>query len=169
MRGENEAMVLQPENAVILDVRKSSNDWCVFEYWATLKEGEPPQCIMCGAERLIDVYKLRTGKSNTEFARIFANGGTIMVRIIAIGGSRRELIQAAVMQTRKYTPAPVCNTKGYTAGGIIRRISCSDGRIFDSQQHCAVELGVSQSAISRHLRGEGNHVKGYLLTYAGIE
>ena len=159
----------QPENSIVLDVQTVVSDWCVYEHWAVIKEGEPPSCIMVGASKLSEVLKLTNARCNSEWAKMFQAGGTIMLRIIALGDDRREIFNEAIRQTRKYDPVPHCNLRGFSLAGAVKRIMCSDGRVFATQEEAAAGLGASQSMVSRHLRGEINNVKGFLLTYQGAD
>lgn len=163
------AITIQPENSVIIDVKRALVDWCAFEHIATLKAGEPPQTIFVGACRAVDVYKLQEGKSNSQWAKIYAQGGNVLLRILATGPDRSEIINYAVKVARGYNPPPVCNLHGYTMAGALRRIACSNGEVYDSQAHAAAALGTHQSAVSRHLQGHSAHVKGHTLTYVGAE
>lgn len=163
------AITVQPENNVIVDVKRALVDWCAYEHWATLQPGQPPQCIFVGATRLVDVYKLNDGRNNSQWAKIFANGGSVLIKIIATGADRSEIINAAVRASRSHEPAPICNIQGFNMAGSLRRIACSNGEIYDNQAHAAMALGTHQSAISRHLGGHSAHVKGHTLTYVGAE
>lgn len=159
----------QPENNIIVDVKRSLVDWCAFEHIATLKADEPPQTIFVGACKLVDVFKLQDGKSNSQWAKIYAQGGNVLLRILATGPDRSEIINYAVKVARAYNPQPLCNLHGYTMAGSLRRIACSNGETYDNQAHAATALGTHQSAISRHLQGHSAHVKGHVLTYVGAE
>lgn len=162
-------IVMQPENQVIVDVRGALTDWCAFEHWATLAEGKPPECILVGACRLVDLFKMNDGRNNSEWTRIFANGGSVMIRVIATSPDRSAIMNAAIRASKQYDPIPRCNLVGYVLQGALRRIHCSNGEIYDNQQHAARALGATQSAISRHLNGHLAHVKGHRLHYAGLD
>lgn len=162
-------ILVQPENNVIVDVKRAVTDWCAFEHWATLKPGEPPQCILVGACKLVDIFKLSDGRNNSQWVKIFANGGSVMIRILATGNQRSEIINHAIRASRSHNPAPLCNIQGYNMTGALRRIVCSNGEVYDNQAHAAQALGTHQSAISRHLLGHSSHVKGHTLTYMGTE
>lgn len=162
-------LTIQPENSFIMDVKGSLTHWCAFEHWATLKAGEPPQCIFVGACRLIDVMRLTEARNNSQWSKIFANGGSIMLRILATGAKRADVINYAVKAARSHDPQPICNTHGYTLFGALRRVACSNGETYENQAHAARALGTHQSSISRHLQGHSAHVKGHVLTYVGAE
>lgn len=163
------AIVMQPENSLIVDVRTSLTDWCAFEHWATLQADRPPQCILVGACRLVDLYKMNDGRNNSQWSKIFANGGSVMIRVLAVGKDRSEILNLAVRTSRAHDPQPVCNFHGFNMIGALRRISCSNGDFYDNQEHAARALGASQSAVSRHLAGHSRHVKGHMLTYVGAD
>lgn len=159
----------QPDNNLIVDVRRALVDWCAFEHWATLQPGQPPECILVGACRLVDLFKMNDGRNNSQWAKIFANGGSVMIRVLATGADRSEIINHAVRASRSHDPQPVCNIHGYNMQGALRRIACSNGDTYDNQEHAARALGAHQSAVSRHLAGHLAHVKGHTLTYIGAE
>ena len=124
----------------------------------------PPAVILVGACRLRDVYKLADGKMNTEWTRIFEHGGSLMVRIVGIGDDKNECVREAAMLMREHQP--VCNLRGYTLRNVRRSIIClTNGRVYEGQQEAARDLGISQSAISRHLKGEQQHVAGFVFDY----
>ncbi len=166
---EEKTITVQPENNLIIEVNRTLKDWCAYEHWATLTPGEPPQCIMVGVCRLVDVYKLADGRNNSQWSKIFANGGSLMIRILATGDNRPMILNHAVRASRLHNPPPLCNTQGYNMAGAMRRIACSNGEVYDNQAHAASSLGTYQSAISRHLLGHSSHVKGHTLSYIGAE
>jgi len=155
--------------SIIVNTQTVLSQWCVYEHWATLKADEPPVCIMVGSSKLVDVYKLLEGRINSEWTRIFASGGHVMVRIVATADDRKKALQLAVAQSRKYDPLPVCNRNGFALYGGLRRIVSSTGEVFANQREAANALGVSSPTISRHLSGELQHVRGVVLHYAAPE
>lgn len=159
----------QDNCSIIVNVKNVLSQWCVYEHWATLRAGDPPTCVMVGTSKLIDVYKLLEGRVNSEWARIFAGGGHVMVRIVKTAENRREAMALAVAQSRKYDPLPLCNRNGFALYGGMRRIVSSTGEVFATQREAANALGVSGPTISRHLSGELNHVRGVVLNYAAPE
>lgn len=153
--------------ALIVDVHRSANTYCVFEHHLQIAPGQPPEIILVGMSRLTDIYKLIDGKTNSDWAAIFANGGSVMVRIVATSTDKSEARRAAAVHARSLNPAPRCNIHGFNVRGISRKIMCNNGVEYDSQLAAAEELNLSQSAISRHLRGELAHVGGFRFYYRG--
>lgn len=157
-------MIKQDSN-VIIDTAIGVDHWAAFEVHATLTEGAPPEIIYVNACKLHDVYKLTQARINSEFARMFANGGMVMVHIIATGNDRREIIEYALRHQKSLPLPPRCNVVGHLMTQAHRIIICSNGKEYKSQTDAALALGVAQSAISRHLRGDLATVKGYTLSY----
>lgn len=156
--------IIKTDTSIVLDTKTAYEQWCVYEHHAVLKEGDPPAVILVGACRLRDVYKLVDGKMNTEWTRIFEHGGSLMVRIVGIGDDKNECVREAAMLMREHQP--VCNLRGYTLRNVRRSIIClTNGRVYEGQQEAARDLGISQSAISRHLKGEQQHVAGFVFDY----
>lgn len=165
---EQHAMTMQPADcALIVDVRQTATTYCIFEHHLQITPGQPPEIIMVGMSKLADVYKLIDGKTNSDWAAIFANGGSVMVRIIATCTDKSEARRAAAVHYRTLNPAPRCNIHGFNVRGISRKILCNNGVEYDSQLAAAEELNLSQSAISRHLRGELASVGGFRFNYRG--
>lgn len=159
--------MIQPADAsLVIDTKRPTDTWCVFEHQVILKEGEPPTVILIGACKLRDVYLMTDGKTNTEWASIFANGGSVLVRIVATTIDKPEAFRHAQDLIRSTTPTPVCNLKGYNIRGSARAVRCinNDTR-YNTQAEAAAALGVSASAISRHLKGDLSHANGLRFVY----
>jgi hypothetical protein len=154
--------------AIIVDVRRSRETWCVFEHQAVLKQGEPPETILIGACRLQDVYSLTDGKTNSEWQNMFLQGGQVLVRIVATSLNRADAFRVAGEHVRDTKPTPRCNLKGYNLRGQRRPVIClNNGKRYETQLDAASELGIHASAISRMLRGNASTAQGYKFAYAG--
>lgn len=153
--------------AIIVDTRRAGETWCVYEHQAVMREGEPPETIMVGACRLVDVYHLRDGKTNSEWTQIFANGGHVLVRVVATSLNRQDAFRVAAEMVRDSRPQPRCNLLGYNVRGARRPVIClNNGKRYETQLHAAAELGIHASAISRHLRGHASRAQGMQFVYA---
>jgi hypothetical protein len=159
-------MALQSADcSLILDTQAHpSQAWCAFEHIAALEPGAPPAVIFVGACRLIEVYRLADGRTNSEWTKIYANGGTVQVRIIATG-DRLDVMRHAQRHARTFDPLPRCNMYGYNVRGASRAIRCSNGQTYPTQRDAALALGVSQSAISQQLDGKLLSVRGFTFSY----
>jgi hypothetical protein len=159
-------MAITPcDSSLIINVRPEAPIWAAFEYQASLEPGTPPTVIYVGAAILADVYRLVEGRTNSEFVKLFANGGHVLVRIIATG-ERIEIIRFAQQHMRTFDPMPRCNVHGFNIKGISKAVMCSNGKTYPSQTEAARDLGVSQSAISQCLGGKISHVNGLTFSYA---
>jgi hypothetical protein len=160
-------MTITPcDSSLIIDTAPERPQWVAFEYQASMSPGAPPTVIYVGASPLTEVYRLGEGRSNSEFADIFRNGGHVLVRIIAIG-DRHDIVRHAINYMRdNFETVPRCNLRGFNTKGMNRAIRCSNGTTYDSQTEAARALGISQSAISQVLSGKLTHAGGYTFTYA---
>lgn len=162
--------IIKQDAPVIVNSENSMDTWCVFEHRVTMQEGEPPTVILVGACRLVEVYRLVEGKTNSEWANIFRNGGHVLVTIVATTEDKREATLYASQLMRDMRPIPRCNLSGYSIKGGRRSVICvTNGKRYHNQGEAAADLGVSASSISRHLRGELTHAGGLKFTYAPDE
>ncbi len=155
--------------SLVVAVQETADQYCAYEHHLIVTPGQPPEIIMVGSCKLTDVYRLIDGKTNSDWAGIFANGGSVMVRIIAVGDNKVDMRRFAATHARSLPKMPRCNQHGYNVRGITRRIICNNGIEYESQAKAAMELGISQSAISRHLRGELGSVNGFTFFYQGTK
>lgn len=160
-------MLTKTDTSIVLD-SKSPLEWCVFEYQAVLSEGAPPTVIMVGATRLNDVFTLSDGKSNSQWQEIFKNGGKLLLRIVATSPDKHECFRHAHQLMREHNP--ICNMKGRSLKNARRPIVCINTDVrYETQALAAADLGLAQSAISRHLRGGQKHVSGFMFAYVDSE
>lgn len=153
--------------AIVIDTRRNNETWCVFEHQVTMREGEPPETILISACRLIDVFQLRDGKTNSEWSKIFAAGGHVLVRIVATSLNRSDAFRIAAEMVRDSKPVPRCNLLGYNMRSNRRPVIClNNGKRYETQQHAALDLGIHASAISRHLLGKADTAQGMKFAYA---
>jgi hypothetical protein len=141
--------------------------WCVYEHWITVTAGEPPELIYVGACRLSEVFDMRQAKNNSDWTAIMAVDREIMLTIIMTTPDQREAMNASIRHTKTRPTMPRCNLHGFNMFGQSRRLLCSNGEQYENQTIAARTLGLNQGAISRHLKGELQSVKGYTFTYAG--
>lgn len=159
-------MIYQADCAIVLDAQQTFRTWCVWEHIANFGDGKPPEVIMIGMCKLNDVYKLVEGKRNSEWMRIYADGGAVMVRIVAHGTDRVELQRWAAQHARASGRLPRCNISGINVKGTSTPIDClTNGKRYESQKQACDELGLNRSAFSRHLRGDSAHIGGYVFKY----
>lgn len=151
--------------AIVIDAAQSASLWAAYEHQAQFEAGKPPEVVFVGVCRLTDVYRMIEGQRNSEWLRIFGRGGAVLVRIIATATERGEAMRHAQAHAKSFPTLPRCNLHGVNLKGVARRVICSNGKTYDSQKHAADALGVSASAISRHIRGELNTVGGYTFAY----
>ncbi len=141
------------------------NVWCVYEH-SIHQQDAPPAAIFVGYCRLNDLFMMREARNNSEWARITNNGNVpIMLRIVALTDEMTDANKLALSQLATYPTWPHCNANGYNLEAARRTIQCSNGQTFTSQEEAARVLGVSQSAVSQHLRGRLKAVKGHTLAY----
>lgn len=157
-------MITQPENSIIVDTQTLGNTWCLYEHLAVLDAGQPPEIIMIGVCKLNDAFRLGDGRRNSAWSAIFANGGQIMVRIVATSEYRHEMTLQATRRIQSNPPR--CNARGFNLRGTARPIKCSNGQVYGSQKEAAAALGLDASSISRHMRGDTQHVSGYTFMYS---
>lgn len=159
-------MITQCDATIVLDIASIHEKHAVIEYLATFVEGQPPQVIMVDVDRLANVYKLRKPRQNSEFARIYENGGMIMIRIIALTDTLKEAHRTMIERIRSYRAPPICNAKGVSFRSVGRPIICvTTGEEYPNQRIAADALGIHQSAISRHMNGELKQAQGYVFKY----
>lgn len=156
--------------SIIVDTKTSAEDWCVYEQSAVLNPGEPPTVILIGASKLVDLFRLVDGKVNSEWCKLFENGGKVLVRIIATTSEKQEAYRYASERVRSMSPQPRCNLHGYSLRGTRRSVIClNNKRRYDTQRDAAFDLGIHASAISRHLNGELAHAQGFKFAWAPSE
>lgn len=158
-------MIKKQDASIIGNTMNLDKQFCAYEHLAVVEPGKPPEVVFVSACKLLDVYRMVEGRRNSEWAKMFRDGGDIMVRIIATGPDRTEIIRFAMNHMRQMSPRPRCNLHGVLMKGVARPLICSNGQTFNSQVEAARALGVSASAISRHLKGELNTVAGYTFGY----
>jgi len=74
--------------SLILDTRPELPVWYTYTHSATLSPGAPPTIVYVSISALADVLRLSDARSNSEWARLFANGGQVLVDIIGTGTRR---------------------------------------------------------------------------------
>lgn len=143
----------------IENVANADHLWCVYEHHL------PPHIIYVNACKLIDVFRMRDARNNSEWAKMFAEGGGVHVVITMVTDDRNEAFNRAIERAKSITPMPRCNLHGYNMHRTARPLICSNGMTYPTQQAAAAALNISQSNISRHLNGGLAHVNGLTFAY----
>lgn len=163
-------LTMHPSNALVVDVKRSTDMWCVFEHHAVMKEGEPPEVIFVGVSQLVHVYRLATARTNSHWIKIFQSGGQVLVQIVATTLDKAEAFRYAQERLRDMKPMPICNVLGRNLKNARRSILCvQNQRYYNSQLDAANDLGIYASAISRHMAGHSPSAQGYTFVYADGE
>lgn len=150
----------------MFNVNDPDMTWCVYELRVPGPEIAP---IYVNACKLKDVFHLKDAHDNSEWVRMYKDGGAIMIHIIAVSDDRNEAMRAAIEHCKSYNPMPRCNLHGYNLKSVNRPILCSNGVTYSTQAEASTALGVNQGNISRCLRGQLRTVGGYSFTYANPE
>lgn len=159
-------MQTQDTGMLVMPLEAAHDEWCTYEISKAINQGEIPQAIYIGAERLGDLYYLRKLRTNTDFIRIAPQGPQLLgVRILATG-TKIEMLNYATRLITTLQPQPRCNLFGASLQAATRPLLCSNGKTYTSQLDAAQSLGLNQSNISQHLRGKLKSVKGYTFAYA---
>lgn len=158
--------IVKADSSLAVDTKSARGLWCVFEHLAQFVADKPPEVIFVSVCKLSEVYRLIEGVRNSEWNRIFAEGGTVMVRIVATTEEKHEAQRYAVQHMRTLEKHPRCNLHGVLQHGRTRPIMEIESKIvYASQTDAASKLAISASAISRHLNGQLSHVNGYTFEY----
>lgn len=161
--------ITKADTSLILDTSRPGDLFCAYEHRATLTPGAPPEIIMVGACKLADAYRMIDGKTNSEWLRIFAQGGQVMVRIIATGNNRVEITRWAMGHMRSLPTIPRCNLYGLSMRGSARPVRCENtGEVYKSQRDACEQLGIQNSTMSRHLSGQVPKVNGMIFRYVDL-
>lgn len=150
---------------VLMNTASDVITYCVFEHYAVLDPSKPPELIYVGTGKLATVLMHTDARKNTEWQRLFAAGGTLMVRIIATSENARDCQIYAVQHMKQMARMPRCNLHGSARRGLKRAVQCSDGRVFSSQKEAALQCGITESVLSRHMNNMVPHVNGLRFTY----
>ena len=150
----------------ITNVNDTDKLWCVYEHHTPPANGEPPTIIYINACKLIDVFSFKDARDNSEWFRMYQNGGGLLLHILLITDDRNEAFRHAIERAKSMTPMPRCNLHGWNMRTAARPILCSNGVTYQTQAEAATALGLAQSNISRCLRGKLNSVGGYRFAYA---
>ena len=153
------------DTVIILDTATVNQTWCAFEHLAQFEEGKPPEVVFVNAGPITEVFRMLEGRRNSEWLRIFQNGGSVMIRIMFQSTDRVEVMRFAMKYAKSLTTVPRCTLHGVNIKGMARRIRCSNGQMYDSQKQAADALAIQASAISRHMRGDLRQVGGYTFLY----
>lgn len=160
--------IIDQSAALIIDPREIPATWCVYEHLMQMDDDGPPVVIYVNACKLLELYRLGQGKQNTEWVNITKHGRPIIIKVVATGTDRMVIQRHAMKHLRSMSPMPMCNLRGFSLAGRARTVYCSNGKTYNSQDQAAQELGISQSAISKHLRGDLQQVRGLIFSYMPV-
>lgn len=137
------------------------------QYWAACEYMMGNTVIHMDIDKFDRVQELRAPRNNSHFQSwLTSNPNTVVIiNILAYGNDRFELARWLGERMRAMPVRPECNALGINTGRMKRMIVASDGRTFEGQIAAARALGVSQGAISHHLRGHTATVGGVMLQY----
>lgn len=142
--------------------------WCAYEI--SYQDGTaPPTIIFVSACKLQEVFTIRPAMNNSEFRKIVKPGAVVGIRIFATGTNVHAIRRAAQERLEAFPSRPICNARGFRVStpGRARPIRCSNGKTYRNQNEAALDLGVQQPTISRHLAGFAQSVAGETLWYKG--
>lgn len=122
-----------------------ANLFCVYEIW------QEKTLIYIGSCKLTALHQIPDAQRNSEFMRMVGREGEFNLRLIA-SGDRSNCHNFRARHARSFPELPICNRVG-TSGRFTAIICNEDGRKYRTQTEAATAYGVSQSAISNHMRG----------------
>ncbi len=163
-------IIAQPTNTITFQVPAilSAGDlWCVYDVIMNLSGDptKPPEIIYVDCCKLSQLFTLAKAQSNSEFARLARGNAPAMIRVLKITDDQAEGNREAFRIIRQTNPH--CNVHGYNMTGQKGRpLLCNNGQLYANQSEAAKALGISQGAISRHLRGDLKAVNGFRFEYA---
>lgn len=146
--------IVEFDSSIVMRTELRVRQYAIFEHHAVMVEGQPPELIFIGHDRLSEIYKLLTPRKNTEWSRIYANGGSVMVRIVAITNDKQEAIRYVLARIRNAEKIPICNRRGLNIRGGAQAIECIEtGERFASQREACEAFGIREPNMTRHMQG----------------
>lgn len=150
----------------MMPVQGTQKYWCVYKHMIMLHPHPLTLPIYVGISEFSEVSRMKDARQNTHWLKMTSAPGTqIVIQIITIFDNYPEAMNWLTNYIKTSTEPLDCNRYGYSLKGIRRPIVSSTGVTYDNQERAALALGVSQSAISQHLRGAMPSVKGQVLRY----
>ncbi len=123
-----------------------------------------PETIFIDCCKLNAIFGFARAQQNTDFLAIARSGIGCALNILHITEDKNEANRETFKLVKQLNPR--CNLRGYNlAGNTGRPIMCSNGQTYANQSEAALSLGLSQGAISRHMKGELKHVKHFRFEY----
>jgi hypothetical protein len=162
--------IAQPSSVTTLQfpsILGAGNLWCVYDVimHTNPDPAAPPEIIYVDCCKLSQLFTLAKAQGNSEFARMTKGNVPGVIRLLKITDDQAEGNREAFRLIRQSNPR--CNLHGYNMTGQKGRpLVCNNGQIYGNQSEAAKALGISQGAISRHLRGELKQVNGFRFEYA---
>lgn len=144
----------------INNVNNFTNLYAVYEH--VLADGKVIFINLC---RLTEVFTLKQARDNSEWRKLFANGGGMFINIIHTTNDEIEGRNFASKRIAELGYRPHCNLYGHDLRVHNRRIRCSNGEIYNSQSDAARALGLHQGNLSKHMKGFSKTIGGYWFEY----
>lgn len=134
--------------------------WCVVEYWTKEHIDAEWRFTMLYVCELRQAYTFHGLYRNPVWRDMVKPDMLINARVTHVGdviSCRRH------MDTRLNTMPVKPPANVHPAHWIMKvsRLECSNGQTYRNQSEAARQLGLTQSAISKHLAGGLDHVKNY--------
>lgn len=123
------------------------SQYCVYMH----RYGPDDTLIFIGVDRLIHVFSCPEARNNSEWCAITQSKETLQINIVATGthGVCLSLRSQLLLQHQA-----ICNIRGRHVGGATVIECVETEQRYATQTEAARATGVSQSAISAHLRGD---------------
>lgn len=157
-------MSLTPQLSTVTVLPDQAKTWCIYEHWFNRPEDGERVLLYVGHCALVDVYKMIDATRNEHWRTVTARRPVDVV--VKFTGAKNNCLvtYAHLLQTTEWRPVvkPLPRERNSRT-----RVKCDQtGITYASQNECAVKLGISQSSLSKHLRGETGYkaVNGYTFT-----
>lgn len=148
-----------------LTVGRNNTHYVVYEHRIILGDGSE-KIAYIGMCQHSELFEYPDAKRNSEWVKFFTTGTLFKVNVLHIVKSVEEAEGLLTFETLCRPLMPYCNARGHpvTTAQIIK---CSNGITYPSANAAARSLGISQPALSRHLRGKSGYrsIKGLTFTY----
>jgi len=138
--------------------------WCVAEYFMNMPD-QLGASLMITAAKLSEVFMFIECNRNSEWRKLVKPDSRILTMIYGIGEKHDCMREASRLIISRGPSMPRCNLYGGNSMGTSRAIECSNGETYATQSEAAETLGLSQSHISRHLKGLCRDVRGFKFSF----
>lgn len=137
--------------------------WTVMRYSIPGENGAPPMIMSIIATPWVRALTMVDAAKNSEWIKYMAIDRPVIAEIVMTGTQQECVIYASKLAGQTQ---PHCNRYGFVLTAKTSRLLCSNGQTYENQTDASQALGLAQSAISKHLRGELVAVKG--LTFSRV-